>query len=83
MCQQFTNTTLLIQGAKDFALEAAGPVTFWFTNSDGGFKIRDSLNVTVRGFSASDPIRVDRSPPPRTARPSPTNCGGCSPSCAT
>ena len=63
-CQQFTNTTLLIQGAKDFALEAAGPVTLWFTNSDGGFKIRDSLNVTVRGFSASDPIRVDRSPPP-------------------
>ena len=63
-CQQFTNTTLLIQGAKDFVLEAAGPVTLWFTNSDGGFKIRDSVNVTVRGFSPSDPIRVDRSPPP-------------------
>jgi hypothetical protein len=61
---RFGNRTLLLQDATDFALVASGPVTFWFTGSDGGFLIRRCNNVTVRGASRAEPLRVDRSPPP-------------------
>jgi hypothetical protein len=60
----FGNRTLLIQNATDFALVARGPVTFWFTNSDGGFMLRGCSNVTVMGDSPTTPLRIDRSPPP-------------------
>lgn len=62
----FGNRTLLIQGARNFALRAAGPVNIWFSNADGGFLIRDSHNVTIDGMNTTGTggLHIDRSPPP-------------------
>jgi len=60
----FGNRTLLIQDATNFELRAAGPVTVWFTNTDGGVLLRRCTNVSIVGHAPSQPLRVDRSPPP-------------------
>eukprot|EP01047_Picozoa_sp_COSAG01_P074502 COSAG01_NODE_12470_length_1733_cov_1.798042_2_plen_412_part_00 len=60
----FGNRTLLIQDAANLELRAAGPVTVWFTNTDGGVLLRRCTNVSIVGFSSEQPFRVDRSPPP-------------------
>lgn len=62
----FGNKTLLVQDATNLRLEADGPVTFWFTNSDGGFMVRRCSNVTISGMNSSGKagLRIDRSPPP-------------------
>ena len=62
----FGNRTLLIQGARNLALQAQGPVNIWFSNADGGFLIRDSRNVTIDGMNRSGTagLHIDRSPPP-------------------
>ena len=60
----FGNRTLLVQDARDLAIMAEGPVTFWFTNTDGGVMLRRCVNVTLSGASKLEPLRIDRSPPP-------------------
>lgn len=59
---RFGNRTLLIQDATN--LKAAGPVTIWFTNHDGGFVLRRCTNVSILGYGPGQPLRIDRSPPP-------------------
>jgi hypothetical protein len=61
---RFGNRTLIIQDATDLVIQAAGPVTIWFSNHHGGFVLRRCTNVSILGAGPGQPLRLDRSPPP-------------------